>query len=132
MLARSYDTETALNWYNCGYSGGGRGTAVGGAFGDFGFQVPYQERELKYPHAVMVDKVPAARFDGGDFLIGDFPVAKKILEAGKMALEVWFRAENPAQGDVILAWQSADGKVASAPLSIRRVSRVPPNGAIWW
>ena len=27
MLSRSYGTERALNWYNCGYSGGGAGGA---------------------------------------------------------------------------------------------------------
>ena len=122
MLARSYETETALNWYNCGYSGGGKGTTtVGGGFGDFGFQVSLREREAKYPHAVKVDRVPAARFDGNDFLIGDFPAEKNILDSGKMALEVWFRAENPLPNNVILGWQSPDGKETSAPVVF------PPN-----
>jgi hypothetical protein len=118
MLSRSYGTETALNWYNCGYSGGGAGgTKVGGNFGHFGFQVPFAERELKYPHAVTPDQVRAVRFDGGDFLKGNVAIEKKILDSGRMALELWLRAEQPAAGEVILGWQSVDGRERSAPLT---------------
>jgi carbonic anhydrase/acetyltransferase-like protein (isoleucine patch superfamily) len=117
MLSRSYETETALNWYNCGYSGGGAGgTKVGGNFGHFGFQVPFEERELRYPRAVTVDQVRAVRFDGDDFLKGNIAIEPKILESGNMALELWFRSENPAAGGVILGWQSVDGRESSAPL----------------
>ena len=46
MLSRSYGTETALKWYNCGYSGGGAGgTELGGNYVHFGFQVAYEERD---------------------------------------------------------------------------------------
>jgi hypothetical protein len=117
MLSRSYETETALNWYNCGYSGGGAGgTKVGGNFGHFGFQVPFEERELRYPRAVTVDQVRAVRFDGDDFLKGNTTIEPKILESGNMALELWFRSEHPAAGGVILGWQSVDGRESSAPL----------------
>jgi len=122
MASREYGTETVLNWYNCGYSGGGGEggtvTKVGGTFGDFGFQVPYAEREKKYPHAVTVGTVRAVRFDGGDFMKGNFPVEKSILDGGQMAIEVWFRCEKPEKGDVVLGWQSADGAESSAPLSL--------------
>lgn len=122
MASRSYGTETVLNWYNCGYSGGGgkdgKFTKVGGNFGDFGFLVPFKEREEKYPHAVTVDKVRAIRFDGGDFLKGNFAVEDKIAGEKNMAIEVWFRSEKPAKGDVILGWQSRDGNETSAPLAL--------------
>lgn len=115
MLSRSFGTETALNWYNCGYSGGGRGgSTVGGSFGDFGFQIPYKEREQKYPHAVLVGEVSAVRFDGGDFLRSNIPIESQILKAGKMAVEVWLRCEGPSPGQVILGWQSVDGRESSA------------------
>jgi hypothetical protein len=118
MLSRSYETETALNWYNCGYSGGGAGgTKVGGAFGHFGFQVPFVERELRYPRAVTIGSVRAVRFDGDDFLKGNILIEEKILESGNMAIELWLRSENPAPGGMILGWQSVDGRESSAPLA---------------
>ena len=128
MVSRTYEHDTVLNWYNCGYSGGGRATKVGGNFGDFGFQVPLQEREEKYPHAVTIGTVRAVRFDGGDFLKGNFEVEKKMAGAQNMALEIWLRAENPAKGEVILGWQSPDGRESSAPVGF------PPkfNGSEQW
>ncbi len=116
MVSRTYEKNTVLNWYNCGYSGGGRATTVGGDFGDFGLQVPYSQRDAKYPHAVTLDKVRAVRFDGGDFMKGNFEVEKKIAGAQNMALEVWLRAQNPSQNVVILGWQSRDGRETSAPV----------------
>jgi carbonic anhydrase/acetyltransferase-like protein (isoleucine patch superfamily) len=127
MLSRSFGTEAALNWYNCGYSGGGRGgTTVGGNFGDFGFQVPYQDREQRYPHAVLIGPVRAVHFDGNDFLASNIPVEPKILDSGKMAVEVWFRAGIGA--GVLLGWQSRDGRERSAPVG------VPPGagGSAQW
>ncbi|MEI6606922.1 MAG: DUF6055 domain-containing protein, partial [Verrucomicrobiota bacterium] len=117
MLSRSYDTETALNWYNCGYSGGNGFSSVGGHFGDFGFQVPFQERERRYPHADMIEMTQVVRFNGNNSLTANFPVEKKIVDSGKMAIEVWFICKNPAPGGVILGWQSKDGKETSAPLA---------------
>ena len=70
MLSRTYENDTALNWYNCGYSGGGKTTKVGGDFGDFGLQVPPAERD-----------------------------------------------ESPSRGEVILGWQSKNGKQTSAAMS---------------
>jgi len=118
MLSRTYENDTALNWYNCGYSGGGGGgvTQVGGTFGDFGFQVPFKDREVKYPHAVTVDKVPAVRFDGNDFLKGNFPVEKAIAGARNMAVEIWLRSDSPSAGQVILGWQSGDGRETSGSI----------------
>ena len=122
MASRSYGTDSVLNWYNCGYSGGGgeNGTVtkVGGNFGDFGFQVPFAEREEKYPHAVTIDKVQTICFDGNDFLKSNFPVEPELQDNGSLAIEVWFRSETGKPGDVILGWQSADGTDSSAALAI--------------
>ena len=120
MVSRTYEHETVLNWYNCGYSGGGNYNTVGGNFGDFGLQVPFTEREAKYPHAVTVESVRAVRFDGNDFLKGNFAVEKKIAGPHSMALEVWFRSEHPSKGEVILGWQSKDGQETSAPIRLPR------------
>jgi hypothetical protein len=117
MLSRSWGTERALNWYNCGYSGGGAGgTTVGGNFGHFGFQVAFEERELRYPLAVETGGVPAVKFDGNDFLKGNVVLEPSMVDSGKMALEIWFRMEEASEGTVILGWQSIDGRKTSAPL----------------
>lgn len=127
MLSRSYGTERALNWYNCGYSGGGAGgTKVGGNFGFFGFQVPFEERELRYPLAVTAGDVRAVRFDGDDFLKGNFPIEPEILAKGRTAVEVWFRCEQPAAGTVLLGWQSMDGRKSSAPVAVPSVAGASP------
>jgi carbonic anhydrase/acetyltransferase-like protein (isoleucine patch superfamily) len=121
MASRSYGTEAVLNWYNCGYSGGGgegRASMTGGAFGDFGFQVPYTEREKRYPHAVTVDKVRALYFDGDDFLKGNFAVESKIAGARPLALEVWFRCASDPQGAVLLGWQARNGVETSGALAL--------------
>jgi len=128
MVSRTYEKDTVLNWYNCGYSGGGRATKVGGNFGDFGFQVSYREREEKYPHAVNVDKVRAVRFDGAIFLKGNFEVEKKIAGAQNMALEIWLRAENPARGESSWAGNRRMGAPLPRPWASRRSSRVRPSG----
>ncbi len=117
MVSRTYDKDTVLNWYSCGYSGGGQGgTKVGGAFGDFGFQVPFKERDARYPHAVTVDKVPVVRFDGNDVLKGNIVAEADVAGRQDWALEVWVRAAGPDAG-TILGWQSKDGRSASAPLA---------------
>ena len=46
MVSRTFDKDTALHWYNCGYSGGGRNNTVGGSFGDFGLHAPHNEKPL--------------------------------------------------------------------------------------
>jgi hypothetical protein len=117
MVARTYEKETVLNWYTCGYSGGGSCNKVGGNFGNFGLDVPWKERDDRYPRAVTVDKVPAVRFDGSDILKGNFAVEKAVAGAQAMALELWLRVEGPAKGMVVLGWQSPDGSQASAPLA---------------
>lgn len=117
MLSRTWRTERALNWYNCGYSGGGAGgSTVGGNFGHFGFQVPFNERELRYPLAVSIDGLPAVRFDGDDFLKSNVSLEPAMIESGTMTLEVWFRMEAANENSVILGWQSVDGRSSSAPL----------------
>jgi len=116
MVSRTYERDTVLNWYNCGYSGGGQATTVGGNFGDFGFQVPWQQRDGKYPHAVSVNNVPSVRFNGGNVLKSNFAVEKHVAGARKMALEVWLRAVNPSPNQVLLGWQSKDGREVSAAL----------------
>jgi hypothetical protein len=114
MLARTYEKDTALNWYNCGYSGGGNYNQVGGNFGDFGLHVPYAERDERYPHVVKVGTVPALRFDGNDIMKANFPIEKALAGARNMALEIWLRSERPAKGEIILGWQSPDGTQTSA------------------
>ncbi|KAB2641945.1 MAG: hypothetical protein DVB25_00020 [Verrucomicrobia bacterium] len=121
MVSRTYEKDTVLNWYNCGYSGGGNNTSVGGDFGDFGFQVPYKERDAKYPRAVTIGNVRAVHFDGNDILKGNFSAESQLVGTKDMAIEVWLRNEKPAKGEVILGWQSRDGAEASAPL-------IYPNG----
>lgn len=124
MLSRSYGTERVLNWYNCGYSGGGAGgTRVGGNFGHFGFQVLFEERELRYPLAVTAEGVHSVRFDGDDFLKGNVVIEPEILEQGRMAVEVWFRCADPAPESVLLGWQSLDGRESSAPVAVPSVVR---------
>ena len=113
MVSRTYDNDTVLNWFNCGYSGGGRATTVGGNFGDFGCQTHWRERAAKYPHATTAENTPAVRFGGGDALKGNFAAEPKVVGAQRMALEVWVRW----QSGTILWWQSPDGKETSAPLS---------------
>lgn len=116
MVSRTYENDTVLNWYNCGYSGGGNFNTVGGNFGDFGLHVPHTERDKKYPHAVSVGDIRAVRFDGNDIMKGNFPAETNIIGKQNMAVEAWLRDENPLKGEIILAWQSKDGKQISAPL----------------
>ena len=118
MLSRSYGSETAMNWYNCGYSGGGGGgTEVGGNFGDFGLQVPAGEREAKYPRAVLVGEVPAVAFDGNDWMKGNFPAEPGVSGQEDMAVEIWLRVSKPVPGMIIAGWQSPDGRQSSAPIA---------------
>ena len=117
MVSRTFDKNTALNWYNCGYSGGGKRTKVGGAFGDFGLHVPHTQRDLKYPHCISTPKSPAVQFDGGDIMKGNFVVEDGAAGKEDMALEVWLRDAGPSKGEVVLGWQSADGSKTSAPLT---------------
>lgn len=127
MLSRSYESDRALNWFNCGYSGGGAGgTTVGGNFGFFGFQVPLAERELRYPLAVEADGVPAVRFDGDDFLKSNIAIEPAITASGNMAVEVWFRTEQ-ADGTTLLGWQSLDGNESSAPLTVPSLIGAAPG-----
>ena len=118
MLSREYGTERALNWFNCGYSGGGAGgSTVGGNFGDFGMQVPFEQRTHSYPLAVSTQGVPAVRFDGSDFLLGNVAIEPAILKSRRLAIEVWFRSsEGGSGGQTLLGWQSTDGTDTSAPL----------------
>lgn len=118
MVSRTFDKDTALNWYNCGRSGGGSFNEVGGSFGDFGLHVPHDQRADKYPHWVSIDKVPAVRFDGNDMMKGNFPVEEVTADTEDFALEIWVRDESISGGEVVLGWQSEDGKTTSAPLSL--------------
>ncbi len=117
MLSRTFDKDTALNWYNCGVSGGGTYNDAGGNFGNFGLDVPWNQRDEKYPHAVSIGDVPAVRFDGNDIMKGNFAVESVSVGTEDMALEVWLRDENPEKGEVILGWQSKDGILTAASLT---------------
>lgn len=116
MVARTWEHDTVLNWYNCGYAGGGRNNTVGGDFGDFGFQVPADQRDRCYPHAVKLDGVPAVRFDGHQWLTGNFALEPTLSGKAELSLELWFRAEAPTAGEVILGWQAPDGSATSAAI----------------
>jgi len=117
MVSRTFDKDTVLNWYNCGYSGGGRYNQVGGSFGDFGLHVPYTQRDRRYPHCVSTAESPAVRFDGDDIMKGNFPVEKAAAGNEDLAIEVWVRDPKPSKGEVIFGWQSEDGSETSAPLT---------------
>jgi len=117
MVTRTFDKDTAVNWFNCGFSGGSKHAPVGGTFGDFGMHYPADQRDEKYPKAVTIAEIPAVKFDGGDIMRGDFPAEAATLGDENMALEVWVLDENPAEGEVILGWQSEDGKKTSAALT---------------
>ena len=118
MVSRTYDKQTVLNWYNCGYSGGCANSQNGGDFGDFGFQVPFKDRDLKYPKAVKAGAVPAVSFDGNDFLKAKFEVEKTIAGSQNMSIEIWLRASSRIKDEVILGWQSKDGKKNSASIGL--------------
>lgn len=79
MVSRIYGNETALNWYNCRYSGGSKHTEVGGNFGDFGLHVPAHERDDKYPNATTIGDVPAVTFGGNDIMKGNFAVEETAV-----------------------------------------------------
>ncbi len=116
MVSRTYENDTALNWYNCGYSGGGKKSLCGGQFGDFGLHVPHHERDEKYPHWKSIGGVPAVSFDGGDVMKADFAVEPDAAGTEDMALELWLRDASPGRREAILGWQSEDGRETSAPL----------------
>ncbi|MHC4250101.1 MAG: DUF6055 domain-containing protein, partial [Planctomycetota bacterium] len=117
MVSRTFEKDTALHWYNCGFSGGGARNEVGGSFGDFGLHVPHTERDEKYPHWVTVAEAPAVRFDGNDIMKANFAVEDACAGGEDMALEVWVRDERPAGAEVVLGWQSKDGRETSAQLA---------------
>ncbi|HUT32139.1 MAG TPA: DUF6055 domain-containing protein [Planctomycetota bacterium] len=117
MVSRTFEKDTALHWYNCGYSGGGSHNQVGGSFGDFGLHVPHTQRDEKYPRCVTTPESPAVRFDGNDIMKGNFAVEDAAADSKDMALEVWVRDAKPSKGEAILGWQSEDGEETSAPLT---------------
>jgi len=117
MMSRTFERKTVLNWYNCGVSGGGRRTGVGGTFGNFGLQVPHEQRAQKYPKAVTVNDTPAASFDGDDYMKANFAAGESIAGNEDMALEVWVLDEDPDEAEVILGWQSREGSASSAVLT---------------
>ncbi|MBE3097247.1 MAG: hypothetical protein IMZ44_08990 [Planctomycetes bacterium] len=91
MASRTFDKDTVLHWYNCGFSGGGRRNQVGGSFGDFGLHVPHTQRDQKYPRGVSTPESPAVRFDGNDIMKGNFTVEDAAADGEDLALEVWVR-----------------------------------------
>jgi hypothetical protein len=107
MMSRTFDKNTVLHWYNMGVSGGGAfNKESGGSFGDFGLHVPHPQRDDKYPHAVTIADVPAAKFDGGDIMKGNFVIDAPAAGREDLAIEVWGHRENPEMGEVIFGWQS--------------------------
>ena len=61
MLSRTLDQDTVLNWYNCGLSGGGKVTEVGGDFGDFGLHCAHDERDAMISRSSGSRQVPTPR-----------------------------------------------------------------------
>ena len=118
MMSRTFEKDTVLHWYNMGVSGGGRiAREIGGSFGDFGLHVPHVQRDEKYPHAVKLGDVPAARFDGGDIMKGNFEIEAPAVGNEDLAIEVWVQDSKPAKGEVIFGWQSDDGKQQSGAIT---------------
>jgi len=116
MAARG-DEGHVLNWYNLGYSGGsGKGREQGGTFGNFGLDVPWQERARHYPVWSPVDDIPAVRFDGQQFIKADFPAEAELCGDRPVTVELWVRHEAPAAGEIILGWQTENGAASSAPV----------------
>ncbi len=114
MVSRSYGSETVLNWYNCGYAGGGRASSVGGNFGDFGLHVPHTQRDEKYPHAVVANhQTEGVRFDGGDAMRANFGADDKISGEEDFAVEVWLHAPKESANQVILGWSALEGSEPS-------------------
>jgi len=107
MVSRTPVKKTVLNWYNCGLSGGGRITEVGGNFGDFGLHVPHTERDDRYPRAVTVGNVPAVCFDGNDIMKGNFAIEASATGGEDMAIEVWVQDLKSVAGEVMLGWPGA-------------------------
>ncbi len=116
MVSRTFENDTALNWYSCGYSGGGEFNEAGGNFGDFGLHVPYTQRDKKYPHWQKIDQIPMVAFDGDDIMKGNFPVEDVAAGDEDFAIEIWVRNSSVASGETILSWQSPDARQTSAPL----------------
>jgi hypothetical protein len=113
MLSRTFKGDVALNWYNCGFSGGGQSNEVGGAFGDFGLHVHHSKRAQSYPHAIKTPQTQAVHFDGGDIMKANFDVEDEAAGGQDFTIEVWVRDTKPSAGEIILGWQSADGKTSS-------------------
>jgi len=116
MASRSFGSETVLNWFNLGYSGGGEFNDVGGTFGDFGLQFPYYERDERYPGWAETADAPAVVFDGNNTMKADFPVEDGVSGHGTATIELWVLNEYPDDDEVILGWESEDGEESSAPL----------------
>jgi hypothetical protein len=116
MLNRTFEGDVALHWYNCGFSGGGRIHTKGGSFGDFGLHVHHSKRADRYPHAIRTPETQLCRFDGNDSMKANFPAEPAVVGNADMCLELWIRDTDPQGKEVILGWQSKDGKEASAPL----------------
>lgn len=118
MMNRTFEKDTVLLWYNMGVAGGGRVNGEsGGNFGDFGLHVPHAQRDEKYPHAVKIGKLSAAKFDGGDIMKGNFEAPGTVAGDEDFAIEAWVQDAAPKEGEVIFGWQSADGKETSAALT---------------
>ena len=118
MMSRTYEKDTILNWYNCGYSGGSKFASVGGNFGNFGFDVPWQTRDVRYPHASKRVEIQVAQFNGKQTIKGNFAIEESLAGKALYSVEVWFISEQGAKGDVILGWQSPDGKTSSGTIKI--------------
>jgi len=118
MAARTEETGHVLNWYNLGYSGGdGASGEQGGTFGNFGLDVPWQERTLHYPLWSPAGDIPAIRFSGSQFIKADFPAESDITGNQTVTIELWVLHGTPTSGEVILGWQAEDGSASSAPFS---------------
>lgn len=116
MLGRN-DHNTVLNWYNLGYSGGGKDNEVGGNFGNFGLDVPWDERDIKYPSVDTIKHLPSVHFNGSNIIKSNYSEEEDITGINTFSLEIWAYDEKPDASEVLLGWQSEDGSTSSATIS---------------
>ncbi len=116
FMVATNENNTVLNWFNLGYSGGGIHNEVGGNFGNFGLDVPWSERDLKYPSLDAVAGHPAVFFNGNNFMKSNYVAESEITGSNSLSIEMWIHDKNPKEGEVILGWQSRNGSSTSSPV----------------
>jgi len=115
MVARN-EWGVALNWYNCGYSGG--------TFGNFGLDAPTEIRRSVerigevYPRWLPVDGSPALFFRGDHHMKADFASEPGVTGREDFTIEVWIKNSEARAGEGLLGWVN-EGATTSAPFVLR-------------